>query len=237
MFLHFIEPPREKFILDGFDFAYSNNLVGSDNKLTMIGQLVLETRLDVMDGLSLLWAWNISNLVFKAVFKIICVLTYLKSGITNLFYMDVEPVNKNNLISKMLASSDNSEHVLLYNLYKFIGDNKNSGMFNIELYDMISNIYSRQIEKLERMYSRYGINLDMEKKNDFETNIINSFGYGYKSNRAFKSAHGYKYNDKLVDLSKCVVKFKSTTNSIIFYSNLNWLGKLNIMICSPYLLK
>lgn len=236
LFLNFIEPPGEKFILNGFDFAYSNNLIGSDNKLTKIGQLVLETRLDVMDGIGLLWAWNISGLVFKTVFKIICICSYLKSGINDLFYNDVDTTNKNKLISKMLKKSNNSEHLLLYNLYNYIGESKNSGMFKVELYDSINNIYSKQIDKLEHIYSQYNIKLDEVKKKDFETNVINSFGYGLKSNRAFKSAQGYKYNDKLVDLTKCVVKFKPTINSIIFYSNLNWSGKLNIMICSPYLL-
>lgn len=237
MFLNFIEPPGEKFILNGFDFAYSNNLIGGDKKLTKIGQLILETRLDVMDGLGLLWAWNISELVFKAVFKIISICSYLKSGIDDLFYDDINLNDKNKLLLKLLKKSDNSEHLLLYNLYMYISKNKNSGIFNIELYDNINNIYSKQIEKLELIYSRYNIKLNEVKKKNFETNIINSFGYGYKSNRAFKSSQGYKYNDKLVDLNKCIVKFKPTVSSIIFYSNLNWSGKLNLMICSPYLLK
>jgi pre-mRNA-splicing factor ATP-dependent RNA helicase DHX15/PRP43 len=237
IFLNFIEPPGEKFILNGFDFAYSNNLIGSDNKLSRIGQLVLETRLDVMDGLGLLWAWNISTLVFKAVFKIICICSYLKSGIDDLFYNDIDLRNKNKLLSKLLSKSDNSEHILLLNLHKYIEQNKNSGMFNIGLYNGINDIYSKQIDKLEYIYSRYDIKLDEIKKKDFETNIINSFGYGYKSNRAFKSSQGYKYNDKLVNLTKCIVKFKPNISSIIFYSNLNWSGKLNLMICSPYLLK
>jgi hypothetical protein len=122
-------------------------------------------------------------------------------------------------------------------LYKYIGENKNSGLFNIELYNNVSGIYSKQVDRLEFIYSRYKIKLDEVKKKDFETNIINSFGYGYKTNRAFKSSQGYKYNNKLVDLSKCLVKFKPNISSIIFYSNLNWSGKLNLMICSPYLLK
>jgi hypothetical protein len=110
-------------------------------------------------------------------------------------------------------------------------------MFNVELYDNINNIYSRQINKLEYLYNRYNIKLEeVSIKKDLQTNIINSFGFGYKSNRAFKKIKGFMYNDKIVNLSKCVVKFKSNINSIIFYSNLNWSGKLNVMICSPYLL-
>lgn len=237
MFLHFIEPPGEKFITNGFDFAISNGLIGSDNKLSKIGQLIVESRLDVMDGLSLIWAWNISSLVFKAVFKIISICSFLKSGIDDLFYDDVEDMIKNKIITKLFAKSDNSEHVLLYNLYKYIEKNKNSGIFNLELFDSIQSVYSRQLEKLERIYSRYNIKLDEIKKKDFETNIINSFGYGYKSNRAFKSSQGYKFNGLLVDFKKSAIKPNDKINSIIFYSNLYLSGKLNISICSPYLLK
>ena len=237
MFLHFIEPPGEKFILNGFDFAYTNQLISNENKLSRIGLLILETRLDVMDGLSLLWAYNMSGLVFKAVFRIISICSYLKSGINDLFNDDVDEQIRNKLIDKIASGSSNSEHVLLYNLYKYIEEHKNSGMYNLELIDSINSIYSRQIERLEQMYSKFDIKLDNVRKKDFETNIINSFGYGYKSNRAFKSSKGFKYNGILVDLSKCTIKFKPTTNSIIFYSNLNWSGRLNIMICSPYLIK
>lgn len=242
MFLNFIEPPGEKYILDGFNFAITNKLVGGDlNQLTRMGQLILESRLDVMDGLSLVWAHNISNVVFKAVFKIISICSYLKSGIDDLFYDDVDKNIKKNLIGRILKQSENSEHVLLFNLFKHIESNKDSGIFDLELYDSITNIYSRQIDKLEYLYSRYNIPLDTQiVKKDFLTNIINSFSYGYKTNRAFKSSQGYKYNGMLVDLSKCVIKFNSNPNppnSIIFYSNLNWSGRLNLTICSPYLLK
>lgn len=237
MFLHFIEPPGEKFITNGFDFAISYGLIGKDNKLSKLGYLCVESRLDVMDGLSLIWAWNISSLVFKAVFKIISICSFLKSGIDNLFYDDVDNEIKNKIISKLFAKSDNSEHVLLYELYKYIETNKNSGLFNIELFDSIQSAYSRQLEKLEKIYSKYNIKLYEVKKKDFNTNIINSFGYGYKSNRAFKSSQGYKFNGVLVDLKKSIIKPNEKINSIIFYSNLNWSGRLNLIICSPYLLK
>jgi len=237
MFLHFIEPPGEKFITNGFDFALSNGLISVDNKLSELGQLIVESRLDVMDGMSLIWAWNISSLVFKAVFKIISICSFLKSGIDNLFYEDIEKEVKNKIITKLFAKSENSEHVLLYNLYKYIDENKNSGIFNLELINSIQSAYLRQLEKLENIYSRYDIKLLEVKKKDFNTNIINSFCYGYKSNRAFKSSKGYKFNEMLVDLNKSFIKQGEKVNSIIFYSNLNWSGKLNITICSPYLLK
>lgn len=237
MFLHFIEPPREKFITNGFDFAISNGLIGTNNKLSKLGQLVVETRLDVMDGLSLLYAYNISSLVFKAVFKIICICSFLKSGIDNLFYDDIDLRTKNKIISKLLVKSYNSDHILLYNLYKYIESNKNIGIFNLELFDSFQSAYVRQIEKLGYIYSRYNIKLDEIKKKDLNTNIINSFGYGYKSNRSYKSSKGYKFNGILVDLNKTFLKPENKTKSIIFYSNLYLTNKLNLIICSPYLLK
>lgn len=236
MFLHFIEPPEKQYLLNGFNFAYTNKLIENNNELSEIGQLVLESRLDIMDGLSLLWAYNISELVFRNVFKIISICSYLKSGIDDLFHIDVNKQQKKNILSKLIVESFHSEHILLLNLYKYIDTHKNLGIFDLELFDEITNIYSKQIEKIEKIYSKYNIKLLEVKKNDFETNIINSFGYGYKSNRAFKSSKGFKYNNKLIDLSKSLVEFKHTTNSIIFYSNLNWSGRLNVMICSPYLL-
>ena len=106
----------------------------------------------------------------------------------------------------------------------------------MELFDSIQNAYSRQIDKLESLYRRFNIKLDKINKKDFNTNIIKSLGYGYKTNQAIKSSQGYKYNDKLVDLSKCIIKPKPNFQSIFFYTNLTWSGKLNIMICSPYLI-
>lgn len=236
MFLNFIEPPGEKFITNGFDFAIKNGLIDNENKLSKLGRLIVETRLDVMDGLSLSWAHNISSLVFKAVFKIITICSFLKSGIDNLFYEDVKKDIKNKIIKKIFDESDNSEHLLLYNLYKYIETNKTSGLFNLELFDSIQYAYSKQLDKLEYIYSRYNIQVDEIKKKDFNTNIINSFGYGYKFNRAFRSSNGYKFNGILVNLNKSIIYTDNVPHSIIFYSNLHWSGKLNISICSPYLL-
>jgi hypothetical protein len=236
LFTHFIEPPGEKFILNGFNFAIENKLIGTDSLLSNIGNLVVESKLDVQDGLSLLYAWNISSLVFKTVFKIITICSFLKTGINDLFYEDIDNNIKNNIIQKLLKNSNKSEHILLYNLYKYIESNKEEGIFEIKKFNSINLTYQNQIDKLEKIYQKFSIAIDDIKKYDFNKNIINSFGYGYKSNRVFRSNNGYKYNNIIVDLSKCTVKFDQTNQSIIFYLNLNWSNKLNIMICSPYLL-
>ena len=51
-----------------------------------------------MDGLTLVYAYNISELVFKATFKIISICSFLKSSYDELFYKDIDSNVKNNLI-------------------------------------------------------------------------------------------------------------------------------------------
>lgn len=240
MFYNFIEPPGEKFITNGFEFALKNELIDSQsNKLTKLGKLIIETRLDLMDGIALLYAHNISTTVFKAVFKIITICSFLKSSPLDLFNEDVETQIKSNIINKLVKISNDSEHVLLYNLYLEISKKKDSGIFEIELYDTIYKTYHSQITRLESMYEKFNIKIDGIVKKDLNTNIINSFGYGYKHNRAKMSKHTpkYEYNGIPVDMSKCLVKINPNVKFIIFYSNLYWSGRLNVMICSPYLLK
>ena len=237
MFTHFIEPPNEKFITNGFDFAFTNGLIDTNNELSQIGKLIIETRLDVMDGLALLYGWNISSLVFKEVFKIISICSFIKSGVNDFFNKDIDSNIKNNLIKKIFAESENSEHLLLLNLYKYIELNKSSGNFQLELFNSIHNAYSKQIDKLDSSYKHFNIELKDINKKDLNTNIINSFGYGYKTNRAFRTGSIYKYNDIPIDLTKTIIKLNQSISTIIFYSNLNWANKLNIMICSQYLLE
>ena len=242
MFTDFIEPPGEQYIANGFDFAFSNGLIDSDNHLSKIGKLIVDSKLDVMDGLSMLYAWNISHKVFKAVFKIISLYSFLKSGIDELFFDDLNENIKNNVINNLLKKSFNSEHVLLYNLYDYISTNGGKGIFKSKFFENIKHAYNRQIEKLKRIYKEYDIKIDSvspntAQKEDFEISIIKSFCFGYKSNIAFKSSTGFKYNNKVVDLTKSRVKFDASVSSIIFYANLYWSGKLSLMICSPNLLK
>lgn len=236
MFLNFIEPPGKESIKNGFKFGIENKLIGSDDKLSKLGYLILESRMDVMDGLSLIWAWNVSNLVFKSVFKIICICSNLKSGIDDLFFPDIDLEIKNNIMSEIIQKSTDSEHLILYNLYKYIEKNKKSGIFDLELFERIENNYNNQVNKIHNIYSKFNIGLDETKKKDFNTNIIQSFNYGYKFNKAVKISGEFKYNGIKVDLSKCLIKFKSEIDSIIFYTNLKFSNKLNLMICSAFLL-
>lgn len=234
MFTEFIEPPLESFITDGFDYNLKNGLI-ENNILSKSGQLIVESRLDVSDGLALLYAYNISSLVFKKVFKIVCIQSFLKHGITDFFNSDVKENDKDKILNKITSDCENSEHLLIYELYKYIEENKNNGLFDIELFNDITRLYDNQIEKMEKIFKKRNVELEDIKKKEMPYNVICSFNYGLKSNRAFKTSNGFNYNDVLCDLSKSTLKFDKYS-SIVFYSNLFINGKLNISIISPWLL-
>jgi pre-mRNA-splicing factor ATP-dependent RNA helicase DHX15/PRP43 len=235
MFTKFIEPPGEKYILDGFDFSIKNKLIGKDMTLSDIGKLIVDSRLDLTDGLTLIYAWNISTIVFKKVFKIISICSFLKSGINDFFYEDIDKNKKNNILKELKNNSSNSEHILLLQLYKYIEDNQNIGIFNIQLFKKIEQIYSNQIDKLEKLYNKYDIKIDVNKK-DLDKNIIQAFNFGYKEFRAYRVGNEFKYNGLKCNLDKAEFKF-TNFSSIIFYSNINVNNKFNISICSPYILE
>jgi pre-mRNA-splicing factor ATP-dependent RNA helicase DHX15/PRP43 len=240
MFTEFIEPPLESYITDGFDFNISNGIIGPDMKLSNMGNLLVESRLDVMDALSLLYAYNISMSVFKNVFKIISIQSLLKHGIKDFFYKDIEDNVRDRIIKDLSKQSDNSEHILLLKIYEYIQNNRDESIFDLKLFHNIKRIFSNQINKITKLYEKFNIMLENENIGAKESNSINihsihSLNYGYKTNRSFKSAGKFKYNNMQADLSKGVMRFDKFT-SIIFYTNLYMSGKLNIMICSPYLL-
>jgi HrpA-like RNA helicase len=240
MFTDFIEPPLQAYITDGFNFNIDNNIIGPDMKLSKIGDLISETRLDVMDALSLLYAYNISQSVFKEVFKIVCIQSYLKHGINDFFYDNITENQKQDIIQNLSEDISNSEHLLLLNIYEYIDANKDETLFELGLFHSIRRLFSSQITKITKMYEKYNILLENEnitkEANSINIHIIHSINYGYKYNRAIGLGSRYIYNNMICDLSKGSLQFVKIP-SIIFYTNLFVNNKLNIMICSPYLLE
>ncbi len=207
----------------------------SITSLTPLGKLIVESRLDVEDGLSLLYAWNMSSVIFKRVFKIICICSYLKSGPDDFFHDDINPDTKTNIINRFKKNSSDSEHILLYLIYKFIESEPNRSIFNLDLVKQIDQIYTNQVERMYRLYEKHGVKLDYTKS-DSDTNTICSFNYGYKFNKAFRRGSDFKFGNYTCNLDKSYLDYKKYT-SIIFGSNVLVNGKFNIGICSPYLLK
>jgi pre-mRNA-splicing factor ATP-dependent RNA helicase DHX15/PRP43 len=233
LFLEFIEPPLEKFIIDGFDYNIKYGLI-KNNILSDIGQLVVESRLDVCDGLTLLYAFNISSSVFKKVFKIICIQSSLKHGINDFFHNDIDNKKKDKIISQFLNDSNNSEHLLIYHLYEYIKSN-HSGLFDNHLIKDISRLYNNQIDRMEKIFKKRNIEINTVNKKDVAQNIICAFNYGLQHNKCIHSKNNFKYNNINCDLSKSVFKYEKYS-SIVFYSNLFINGNLNIVIVSPWIL-
>jgi HrpA-like RNA helicase len=237
MFSEFIEPPLQTSIIDGFDFAIDNGLI-VDNILSKIGQLVVKSRLDVVDGLSLLYAWNINESIFKKVFTIICIQSFLSHGINDYFHKNANKKKIKQVIQKLINNCLGSEHVLIYKLYKYAMSNRQTNIFDMKLINNITKLYDNQINGIERAFNYFKIILDNihtvtnKKSSHF---IICSFNFGLKSSRAFKSEGKFKYNNSICDLSRSLFKFNNYS-SIVFYSNLFINGKLNVNIVSPWLL-
>ncbi len=236
MFTQFIEPPTQAYLIDGFDYLMSNGLISTSGLLTEIGQLIVESRLDVMDGLAMFYAYNISSVVFKKVFKIISICSFIKSGPEDFFYQDINPATKTNILNRFKKTSSDSEHILLYQIFKFIESDPNESIFNLELYKQIDQVYTNQIDKITRIFDKFNIKLSDIEKKDIDTNIICAFNYGYSANRAFRRGRDFKYYNQTCNLDRAVFDY-SKYSSITFYSNVLVNGKFNVGICSPYLLK
>jgi HrpA-like RNA helicase len=88
MLTEFIEPPQQSFIEDGFGFLLDNGCI-EDNKISRIGKLISQSRLDITDGLCLVYAYSINRDVFYKVFNIICIYSLLKKSIDDLFFDDI----------------------------------------------------------------------------------------------------------------------------------------------------
>ena len=242
MLTEFIEPPQQNFIEDGFGFLLDNGCI-EDNKISHIGKLIAASRLDITDGLCLVYAYSINRDVFYKVFNIICIYSLLKKSIDDLFFDDIDIRKKNEIIKNLSRNCDNSEHLLLYNIYKEIEENKNNNkVFNVKLFHDIKRSYESQKHRVHQLYHQFKPliktkeNVSRELSNK---NIILSFNYGFKNyvakkKGAEKKGGGFVFNKTSCEL-KSTLKFDNF-KSIIFYLNVFVSGKLNLNIISPYIL-
>lgn len=250
MFDDFIEPPLKSFVLDGINFLVINNLVDNNFKLQKLSELVLDSKLDIRESLSLYYAYQYVKIsgwkTFYDVFKIICVCSMLKSSIKELFNSDIGEDEQVRLCKKLYndcgEATNNifSEHVVLLCLYNSIEKDSENGDYNLELFGHIQHLYERQLGIMKKIYSGYGLSMDgfvtgTGTDNDY-TRIVKSFSFGYKTHCANRSGTHYKYNGLTGHMNKkSIVKFNSSVPTVIFYSNMSYMGKLNLVICSEYI--
>jgi len=237
MLTEFIEPPQQTFIEDGFGFLLENGCI-EENKISRIGKLIAASRLDITDALCLVYAYSINRDVFYKVFNIICIYSLLKKSIDDLFFDDINISKKNEIIKNLSRNCDNSEHLLLYNIYKEIESNKNNNkIFNINLFNDIKKTYESQKHRIHQLYHQFRPliktkeNVSRELSNK---NVILSFNYGFKNYVAKKKSGGFVFNKIPCEL-KSTLKFDNF-KAVIFYLNVFVSGKLNLNIISPYIL-
>jgi len=241
MLTEFIEPPLQTYIVDAFDFNIKYNLINNDMKLDHYGSLIVESKLDIEDGLALIYAHNIDETTFTNVYLIIIICNYLKNGIDDFFNSELDEsllIEKKLLLKKLFKNSLDSEHILLLNLYNHIISDVDNILFNNNFVNNITKIFNTKLQQLLFVYNKFNIKISNIKKisnNDSRSNIIYCFNFGYINNRSFRSKNKFIYNNLTCNITNTTIKFDKYS-SIIFYFNVFINGKLNISICSPFLL-
>lgn len=229
MFNELIEPPQNVFIHNGFKVCIQRKLI-KDEILTKMGNLVIDTKLDIFPALTLLYATNIHFHLFDKVYLIICVISLIKN-INDLFYKDIETKEKNKIMEKFKKGTYKSEHILILELFKYAIQNLNKGIFDEKLLREINKRYKQKRHELYKIYKEYNLKLDNVKKNSNEKkNIINSFVFGFKNNTATNKNGKFFYNGYICDLKNSIFDYKNT-KQIIFSNNL-LINDLKLSICS-----
>jgi HrpA-like RNA helicase len=233
VFQQLIEPPSKKYIDDAFDFVIENKLI-VDNILSPLGELIVETNLDIRDAICLHYAYNLDITIFKKAFLIISIYSNIKD-IEDLFYKDIRHISVQSILKDLKTSCNNSEHILLMHLYNYIFENNDSSIFNMFLIKKILKDYKSQLYKILPIYKKYDIKMENNKiRNTENKNIIECFNYGYKSRIAYKKDDNYIYNGLICSINKTIFNTKKV-KKIIFCKNIYLNGKFYISILSSVL--
>jgi HrpA-like RNA helicase len=255
VFKKLIEPPENNYIEDGFRFIIKHGLIKNDI-LTDLGKLIIDTKIDIFQSLTLLHAYQYGRHIFTKVFLIISIIDKLKNGVKDLFFEDIDPKIIKKTINKI--NSYDSEFVLLYELFEMISNDKENKIFDVKMFNNIKTLNRNNLYKVHSVYKRnnYKYNVRQFKNSnksnatiddiidEFEKNestspinnnfnnekIIECFHHGYGTNIAIKK-NGKFYFNKM----ECTFDSYINTNKldkIIFFSNILISGKLKISIVS-----
>lgn len=239
-----IQPPAKKYIDDGFNFLIEHKLI-DNNYLSELGKLIIDSKMEVFEGLTLLHAYQYGKSMFKKVFLIICILEKVNEGIKDFFFEDIDESIIKKTIKKI--NYDNSDFILLYKLYHLVSENKDNPNFNTKTCNEIKKLYNNNFKKIHSVYRKKNYKYDVEKfnnhdnKNNNKNNnqddektinnkIISCFHKGFSTNKAIKKGNKFYYN-------KIECKFDSEVNTsklkeIIFFSNIFITDKLKLTTIS-----
>lgn len=227
VFKKLIQPPSEELIKDGFNFIEKHGLIENEI-LTELGKLLIDTRMDIFQSITLLHAYQYGRSMFKKVFLIICIIDKLSNGVKDLFFEDTEP----SIIKKYIKKIDyhHSDFILLYQLFLMIADNRDDENYDVKMYDNIKKLYSNNLYKVHSVYRKKNYKYEVKEYSEDYQKIIACFHKGFSSNVAIKKKGKFYFN-------KLECKFDSYVNvekleKVIFYSNILIQGKLKISIIS-----
>lgn len=227
VFQKLIQPPEDKYVEDGFKFADKHGLI-ENNVLTTLGKLIVDTKMDVFESLTLLYAYQYSREIFNKIFLIICILGRMKSGIEDFFFKDIEDKKIEKTIKKI--DSHHSEFILLYELFQIIKEDKENKIYNIKLYQEIKKLYEKNKNKTYDVFAKHNYKMEVkEHKSEWNT-IIHAFHYGFGSNQAKRKDNKFYFNGLPCDFDSYIDTDK--LDKIIFYSNIYMHGKLKLGIIS-----
>lgn len=228
IFNKLIQPPAEIYVNDAYDFSEKHNLI-EENKMTTIGELIVDSKMDVFQGLTLLYAYQYGKSMFKKVFLVISILEKIKNGIEDFFFEDIEKSEMKKEINKI--DFNNSEFILIYKLYHLIKNDKENELFNSKLCNDVDKLYNKNMKNTHKVYRRYNYKLDSIEELDLdEDKIIQCFKYGFNSNIATKRKDKFYFNNLECKLDTYINT--KNINSVIFYSNVQIRDKLKISILS-----
>lgn len=228
IFNKLIQPPAEIYVDDAYEFSKKHNLI-EENKMTTIGELIVDSKMDVFQGLTLLYAYQYGKSMFKKVFLIISILEKMRNGIEDFFFEDIEKQDMKKEINKI--DFNNSEFILIYKLYHLIKDDKENELFNSKLCNDIDKLYHKNMKNTHKIYRKYNYKLEsIEELDSDEDKIIQCFKYGFNSNTAIKKKDKFYFNNLECKLDTYINT--KNVNSIIFYSNVQIRDKLKISIIS-----
>lgn len=228
IFNKLIQPPAEIYVNDAYNFSEKHNLI-EENKMTTIGELIVDSKMDVFQGLTLLYAYQYGKSMFKKVFLVISILEKIKNGIEDFFFEDIEKSEMKKEINKI--NFNNSEFILIYKLYHLIKNDKENELFNSKLCNDVDKLYHKNMKNTHKVYRRYNYKLDSIEELDLnEDKIIQCFKYGFNSNIATKRKDKFYFNNLECKLDTYINT--KNINSVIFYSNVQIRDKLKISILS-----
>ena len=230
VFQKLIEPPLPEFIQDGFEFAIENKLI-VNSLLTPLGELIVETNLDIKDALVLYYAYSLDMNLFSKLFLIISIYGNIKD-IEDLFYKDIDHHDVQDILKDVKKGCDNSEHILLLRLYDYVQENNDTSLFNMVLIKKILKDYKSQLYKILPVYKEYNLRIEnIKNKNTENENIVECFNYGYSSRIAHKHDDHYVFNGLKCTVNETIFNTKKV-KKIIFCKNLYLNGKFYISILS-----